>query len=230
MSGENEPGLTARPCEHCGKPIPDRRKDARYCSTSHRVMASRRRKRQAEIRESLVARGGQEFTDHSRPDHWDDPETEFSDEFDLLHEQDHQDDETGIVAGDTHVDPWAERNAAFRERMQLTEAVQAIETRYEHLLEPFRQSLKRNPGVKPVAIARLEQERDEKIRELRTRQQRAEALAQAAREAPQRAVRAAERQLEQAALNAFGRDLPGGSRRYQPPEWTGRPTDDIAVW
>lgn len=68
MTGENQPGLTARPCEYCGKPIPDRRKDARFCSTSHRVMASRRRRRQAEIHESLVARGGPEFTDQSHTD------------------------------------------------------------------------------------------------------------------------------------------------------------------
>jgi hypothetical protein len=47
-------------------------------------MASRRRKRQAEIRESLVARGGPEFTDDA-PD---------------ADEHDHQHDEAGIVSGD----------------------------------------------------------------------------------------------------------------------------------
>jgi hypothetical protein len=84
-SGAIEPGLTARPCEYCGGPIPDRRKDARYCSTSHRVMASRHRKRRAEIHESLVARGGPEFTAQSHADPDDD---------------EHPDDEQGIVAGD----------------------------------------------------------------------------------------------------------------------------------
>ena len=107
MSGENQPGLTARPCEYCGEPIPDRRKDARYCSTSHRVMASRRRKRQAEIHGGLVARGGQEFTDQSRPDHWGDPETEFDDDQDDEHQDDRpqkwiEDDErfAATIAGD----------------------------------------------------------------------------------------------------------------------------------
>ena len=193
MSGENQPGLTARPCEYCGKPIPSRRKDARYCSTSHRVMASRRRKRQAQIRESLVARGGQEFTDQRRPDHWDDPATEFSDEFDLLH--DHQDDDQGVYSGDSAPDPWEQRNEAWAERMAHTEAVERVEARYERRLAPYRDSMKRNLGVKPTAMARLEQARDAEIRELTRSRDKAEALERAARMAPQRAVQAAERQL-----------------------------------
>jgi hypothetical protein len=235
--------MPERTCQRagCGRQIPPRkRKDARWCSRSCESKARRAAARMARFEAAngsaellgVESQSLGELYDRSgRPDHWDDPETEFSDAFDLLHEaQDDSQDETGIVAGNTAPDPWEQRNAAFRERMQLTEVAEEIRTRYEHLLEPFRQSSKRNPGVRPVAMARLEQERDEEIRELHIRQQRAEALEHAVRMAPQRAAQAAERRLEQAALNAFGRDLMGGSRRYQAPQWSGRPTDDIAVW
>jgi hypothetical protein len=212
-----------RRCGYCGEPLLHQRRGAKFCSREHKELARQRRQRAGEALTRL--RGRHPLADSADL-------REFSDEIDLddQDEDGHQDEDQGIVAGDSAPDPWAERNAAFRERMQITEAAEEIRARYEHLLEPFRQSLKRNPGVRPVAMARLEQERDEKIRELRIRQQRAEALETAARMAPQRAVQAAERQLEQAALHAFGRDLPGGSRRYQAPQWSGRPTDDIAVW
>jgi len=55
--GQELAELTIRACEHCGGPVPKRRKDARFCSTSHRVMASRKRKHEREIHESLVTRG-----------------------------------------------------------------------------------------------------------------------------------------------------------------------------
>jgi hypothetical protein len=173
------------------------------------------------------------------PDHWTDIEAgpvddellEHTDFYDVgIYEQQNQDDDRGIVAADHAHDPWAERNEAFHERMALTEAVEAVAARYEVLLEPYRASMKRNIGVKPPAVSRLEAARDAEIRELTRSRDKAEALERAARMAPQRAVQADERRLEQAALNAFGRDLPGGSRRYRPPEWTGRPTDDIARW
>ena len=54
--------LTVRACEYCGGSIPKRRKDARFCSTSHRVMAHRKAKREREIHDSLVTRG---LTDQS---------------------------------------------------------------------------------------------------------------------------------------------------------------------
>jgi hypothetical protein len=226
MSGENQPGLTVRPCEYCGKSVPDRRKDARYCSTSHRVMASRRRKRQAEIRESLVARGGQEFTDQSRPDHWDDSETEFSDEFDLLHEA--QDDETGIVAGD-RPDPWEERNAAWAARQAFGEAIDRIKAEYEHL-EPYQQTLRRNQGVKPAAMVRIEQERDARIGELTRAHQLADALDQAERNRPYRQASAHERQVERAAARALAIDLGRGRHLRDEPADAGRDVHDAWIW
>lgn len=227
--------MSERTCQRpgCGRAIPSRkRKDARWCSRSCESKARRAAARKARFEaaaELLPTESQVELHDRTgRPDHWDDLETEFSDEFDLLHEA--QDDEAGIVAADTEPDPWRERHDAWEARMAHIEAVEAIQARYERVLAPYRETMRRNPSVKPVAVARLEQARDEEIRELTHAHQKVEALETAARMAPQRAVQAAERQLVQAALNAFGRDLMGGSRRYQPPEWTGRPTDDIAVW
>jgi hypothetical protein len=161
------------------------------------------------------------------PQHWSDDPSQFSDYGEIPGDLD---DETGIVAGDSTPDPWQQRAEAFHERIALSEAIDRITVEYAARLRPYREAVKRNPGVKPVAMARLEQERDSKIRDLTRAADKAQALEVAARMASQRAVQVAERQLEQAALNAFGRDLPGSSRRYQPPEWTGRPTDGIAVW
>jgi hypothetical protein len=85
MSDHELAGLTVRSCEHCGGPIPKRRTDARFCSTSHRVMASRKRKREREVRESLVTRGLTdqslaELHDRARPpQHWSDDPRVFSD-------------------------------------------------------------------------------------------------------------------------------------------------------
>ena len=140
------------------------------------------------------------------------------------------DDEHGIYAGDPGHACGYDPDSAWHERMAYSEAVEAIQARYDRLLEPFRAALRRNPGVRPVAMGRLEQQRDAEIQKLVRTHERARALDNAVRQAPQRAVQAAERQQEQAALNAFGRDLMGGSRRYQAPVWTGRPTDDIASW
>lgn len=85
--GRERAELTVRRCEHCGGSIPSRRKDARFCSTSHRVMAHRKAKREREIHESLVTRG---LTDlvafHERaapPAHWADDPRQYSDFGDL---------------------------------------------------------------------------------------------------------------------------------------------------
>ena len=227
-------------CQHDGRRKPAQ---ARFCSTTCASRAKkanyRKRKRrglfaarhpeEAELLESTDSTSLAELHERAgRPAHWDDPETEFSDEFDLPHE--HQDDDQGIYSGDSAPDPWQTRNEAFAAQQALTDAVEQVRARYERLLAPYRETMRRNIGVKPVAMARLEQQRDAEIRDLERNQQRAEALDHAARMAPHRAAQAAERQQEQAALNAFSRDLMGGSRRYQPPEWNGRATGDIAVW
>jgi hypothetical protein len=129
-------------------------------------------------------------------------------------EQDHQDDETGIIAVDSAPDPW-QRNRAWAERQEFANAVEQIQSRYERLLAPHRLTMKRNLGVKPPAVARLEAARDAEIRELTRAHQKAAAMAMAARNPTQRAVQAAERQMEQAAFNAF-RQGPAGRLQAVP--------------
>ncbi|HET9081117.1 MAG TPA: hypothetical protein VFO01_11475 [Trebonia sp.] len=200
-------------------------------------MASRRRKRQAEIHASLVTRGltdqtFAEFREHARPTHGDDPQnyTDFGEvPGDFEHKQG-RDDERGIVAGGSYIDPGQERDSAFAGQMALQEAIDAVNTEYDRRARPYRATMKRNPGVVLPELAALMRDRDARIADLTRAQQRAQALDQAARNAPQRAVQAHERQQEQAALTALARDLPGGSRHCAPPQWTGRPTGDIAIW
>jgi hypothetical protein len=167
-----------------------------------------------------------------RPDHWDDPETEFSDEFDLLHEapDNHQDDETGIVAGDTAPDPWQQRAEAFHQRMALTEASDQIMAKYEAQLRPYREAVKRNPGVKPVAMGRLEQARDEEIRELTREHHLAEAYRMAEQDRPGRMATAHERAIEKAAARSFAMDLGRGRHLRDDPADAGRDVHDAWVW
>jgi hypothetical protein len=176
-----------------------------------------------------------------RPDHWADLETGrvdpdlslYSDAYDVGVYENNQDDDdlddAGIVTGGAYADPY-DPDTAWQAQRQLAEAVERIEAEAERQLRPYREALRRNPGVKPLAATRIEQARDAEIRGLTRAHQHAEALARAAREAPHRAVQAAERQAEYAALNAFGAQLPGRSRRHQEPDWSGRHTDDIAAW
>jgi hypothetical protein len=237
--------MEIRMCEGpgCQRELPAAgRADQRYCSRACRLRAFRKRRLKKKLRSyyTETAKSLAELHQRaSRPDHWadieagpaDDELLEHTDYFDVgIYEDERQEDETGIVAGDTAPDPWAERNTAWAERQAHADAVEQIRARYAGLLQPYEQSMRRNIGVKPVVVARLEAQRDAEIQGLTRKHHLAQAYELADRNAPQRAVQAAERQFEQAALNAFGRDLPGGSRRYQPPEWTGRPTDDIAVW
>jgi hypothetical protein len=213
----------------CRAPFLPSQPGQKYCSRKHARTAEKQRQRERKnfgetVKELVPRRTG--AYDRDSQDWRDDP-SQFSDYGDVPGDLD---DEDGIYAGDSTPDPWQQRAEAFHEQIALSEAIDRITAEYEARLRPYRDTMKRNPGVKPVAMARLEQERDSKIRDLTRAADKAQALETAARMAPQRAVQAAERQLEQAALNAFGRDLPGGSRRYQPPVWTGRPTDGIAVW
>lgn len=232
--------MADRTCGYCGRPLPaDARRNRRFCSRAHKREALRQRRKREEVHARLVTRSPRyadatltELHDNARPpQHWrdvgaghvDEDLAEFSDYPDIS--QDEDDEDAGSAP-----DPWRQADDAWRERMAFTDAVEQIRARYAAAARPYEATLKRNPGVKPAGMARLEQERDAAIRDLMRSRQRAEAYERAAREAPQRAVHAAERQQEQAALNAFGNDLQGRSRRYQPPEFHGRGTRDIAVW
>lgn len=147
--------------------------------------------------------------------------------FDLLH--DHQADETSIVAGDSAADPWEQRNEARAARMAHADAVEQIQAKYERLLAPYRETMKRNPGVKPVVVARLEQSRDVEIQELTRARQVTQAAEWAARTAPQRVASAHERAMEKAAARTFAMDLGGGRHLRDEPADVGRATSDIAI-
>ena len=123
--GQELAELTVRACEYCGGPIPKRRKDARFCSTSHRVMAHRKAKREREIHASLVTRG---LTDQSLaelhaqagpPQHWADIEAGRVDP-DLLEYSDHDfgldDDDEQTARFHALVEEDAERKPRTRGR------------------------------------------------------------------------------------------------------------------
>jgi hypothetical protein len=153
--------------------------------------------------------------------------------YNLAHEIefDHQDEEAGIYA-DTNpgrhdvYDP----DKACHERMQVTQAIDRIWAEYESLLHPYQAALRRNPGVKPAAMARLEQKRDARIAELSREHHLAEAYRMAERDRPGRIASAYERQLERAAARSFAMDLGRGRHLRDDPADAGRATDDIARW
>lgn len=110
------------------------------------------------------------------------------------------------------------------------EAEQAIRARYAPRLQPYLVQLKRNPGVRPAGLVALERERDDEIAEMMRGHDQAADIDRARRSEPRRLNEAHERQEERAALQAFGNDLPGGSRRYQVQEYHGRPTHALWRW
>jgi hypothetical protein len=226
----------------CGRQIPSRkRKDARWCSRSCESKARRAAARKVRFEAAnpgsaeLLGAEGQSLTDlydgAGRPDHWDDPETKFSDEFDLLHDDqddEHQDDETGIVGGDG--DPGYNPDTAWAARQEFASAVERIQARYESQLRPYRDALRRNLGVKPVAMARIEAQRDAEIQELTRAHQLAEAYELAARDQPYRRASAHERAVEKAAARSFANDLGRGRHLRNDPADVGRATSDAFMF
>ena len=205
-----------RRCGYCGEPLLAQRRGAKFCSREHKELARQRRQRAGERLTTL--RGRHPFPDP--PDL-----REHSDELDLG--PDEQDDEQGIVGGDPgRYDP----EGAWVQRMAYADAIDAIQQRYERLLAPYREVMKRNIGVKPVAVARLEAARDLEISELTRQHQKQEALERAAHMAPQRAATAHERAVERGAARALQSDLGRGRHLRDDPANVGRATRDIAIW
>jgi hypothetical protein len=174
-----------------------------------------------------------------QPHHWVDIEAgrvngdllEFSDYCDVgVYEQDRQDDEAGIYSGDSAPDPWRQAGEAFRDQMEFTAAIGAINADFERRARPYRETMKRNPGPLLPELAALMRERDARIAEVTRAHQRAEALEWAARRQPANVATAHQRQLEQAAARAFATDLGRGRFLRDDPADAGRATMDIAVW
>jgi len=207
-------------CALCGDPFWPEQAGQRYCSPRHRETASKRRQRSRSNRAQLLVHQGTSLTElyeRTAP-----PRVVHEDQADDTGHPD--DDEDGYShEADDGPGTWS---SAWR----LHEAEQAIRARYERRMRPFLVQLHRNPGVRPAGLVRLERERDQELAEMiRAHARRAE-LDRATRNAPRRLNEAHERQNEQAALSALAQDLPGGSRRYTPPERPGRATNDIWRW
>jgi hypothetical protein len=145
-------------------------------------------------------------------------------------DDDHLDDEQGIIGGDSAPDPWQARNDAWAARQEFADAIGRIRAEYEPLLRPYRQTMRRNPGVVLPELAGLLRERDARIRELTREHDLADAHLQAERDRPGRTVSARERQAGQAAARSLAADL-GRSRhlRDDPPD-AGRDVHDTWVW
>lgn len=240
--------MPERVCQRpgCGRPIPPgKRRDARWCSRSCESKAQRTARRRQSFEAAnpgaaeLLRAESQGFPElhesAGEPDHWADleagpaePDDGYGDYHDLGVYED-QDD--GIHAGGYRApDPWQERNEAFSEQMALTEAVRQIEDHYRELARPFIDQLRRNPGVRPPGLVRLEQECADKISALEKKHQRVQALEGAGRRAPQRVATAHERAVGQAAARAFAMDLGRGRSLRADPEPAGRDIHQVWSW
>jgi hypothetical protein len=196
-------------CARCGEPFWPEQAGQKYCSIRCREAAKKRRQRYRRDRGELLVPGGTTLPD--------------------VH--DGQDDEAGLTyADDDQADTGYDPDASFHARMQFTEAIDAIRARYDHRIQPYLAQLRRNPGVRPPELVRLEQECDQEIVLVARAHEHARALDYATRNEFRRMVLAADRQRERAALHALASDLPGRSRRYTAPSPEGRATGDIWNW
>lgn len=118
----------------------------------------------------------------------------------------------------------------FVEAERARQEVERTRARYDARIEPLLASQARNPGVKLPAIARLEAERNAKVKALMNAHWKADALDRAKREQPKYLASARERQLEGAALTAFANDLGRGHRSASQPPSAGRETHDVFIF
>jgi len=217
---EYSPAPPTRRCGYCGAPLLAQRKGARFCSREHKELARQRRQRAGERLTRLRAA-------HPFPEDAD--LRDFSDEFDL-DDVERQDDEQGIVAGDSAPDPWQERNDEFAARQEFAAAIDAVNADYARRARPHLERQKRNPGRLLPELAELQRERDWRISELQRAHWKAEAYARAVREQPGRVATAHERQVERAAARSFAMDLGRGRHLRDDPADVGRATSDVFMF
>lgn len=209
-----------RRCGHCGELLLTQRRHAKYCDRRCKELARGARKRAGDRLTSL--RGKHPFADRADL-------REFSDEIDLIGLDD-QDDETGIIAGDTAPDPFEERNQAWAERQEFANAIDAVQEEFDRKAGKFIEQQKRNPGRLLPELAELRRERDARTAELQRDHWRAEAHAMAAREQPYRRASAHERSVEKAAARSLQVDLGRGRHLRDDPADAGRDVRDAWVW
>jgi hypothetical protein len=246
---EHDSGLGEHPehrkCEVCGRSLEGRRRDSRWCSRACRQRQKRREQRLARLKGSYSAVHGQSLADlHDRarrPAHWADIEAghvdsdllEYSDSHDVgVYQDDNQDedDEAGIVTGDSAPDPRQERDRAFAAQTALGEAIEQIKVDFDRRARPYLAQQRRNAGVIRPELAALMRERDNRIAELTRAHQLDQAYEWAAKDRPGRIVTAHDRAVEQAAARSLQADLGRGRHLRDDPADAGRDVHDTWIW
>ncbi len=134
------------------------------------------------------------------------------------------------MADESGADPWRQRNDAWAARQELAAGIDRIRAEYEPLLRPYRQTMRRNPGVVLPELASLLRERDARIAELTREHHLAEAYRMAKRDRPGRIASAHERQAGQAAARSFAADLGRGRFLRGDPADAGRDVRSAWKW
>ncbi|MGH3275470.1 MAG: hypothetical protein ACRDNZ_14255 [Streptosporangiaceae bacterium] len=213
---------TAR-CEWCSAPLIGVRRGSAYCSRAHKNSARRARKRSREQVDTL--RGRYPLADASLSEQYE-RAREARATRDVIEPDEIYVDEFGYTDGllaEPADDPG---DVAWSDAYKVQMAVQKIENHYRELARPYLDQLRRNPGVRPLGLVKLEADCADRIDTIMKSHQRAAALERAVRQAPVRQARAQERQNGIMAMAGFAADLPGGHRRYQRAD-AGRATEDV---
>ena len=221
MSGTDDlSGLTVRECDYCGGPIPGRRKDARFCTTSHRVLGNRRARRKAAVHDSLVAIQCEEFTDQSLTDAYDrSTSAEFAHP-DAAYVVD--DEDQGIHADDAGQDD--DISQSWSASLGLQRQLDNLLDEYDRRARPFLVTQKRNQGVVLPQLVALRREYAGKAQALIDNHERTSAMERANRTRGRRAEDASDRAAGQRAMHEFAHDL---HRRGIDLPNAGRATSDI---
>ena len=218
--------LTDSECAYCGGPIPARkRKDARYCSTAHRVLANRKARREAAVHDSLVAMQGSEFTDEvslaelyerTAPTEFAQPEAAY------VVRDAADDDEQNIYADDAGHDD--DINQSWSATISLQRQLDKLLAEYDKKAAPYLATQARNQGVVLPQLVQLKREYAAMAQELIDNRERTSALERADRSRHRRAEDAQDRAAGQRAMAEFAQDL--HRRGIELPN-AGRATSDI---
>ena len=115
----------------------------------------------------------------------------------------------------------------WNDEYTLQAQIEQISDAYRRRAEPYLQQLRRNPGVRPAQLVKLEIEWRQRIDGILASHERAKAYERAARNEPGRIARAHERQDGIQSMAAFSRDLGRGARYQAPAEPSSRATTDV---
>lgn len=229
-------------CLECKTSLEGYRADAIYCSDAHRKAYTRRQDKITERKRSYLSDHpelseadldsalaearkimGDGSEGHSRAGHQGDDSSSTREAADPPRWEDIRSDYLPMIDGRGH---------AFNDYMKYQEAEEAIWARYDAKTAPYRDTQRRNKGVVLPQIRAAEIQRDRELETLHRAHERAESTARAARNRPVQVMSAMEMQTEQAALAAFGAQLPGRRVRSMagPQGYQGRSTESLINW